>query len=110
MSETYGPYYSPEALSLEILCSKDIAGDYEFDMCVMWKHGPSGRLFYAFDSGCSCPTPYEGVWFNEEGGKISTSMQEITVTNWEGAAQEMEREHFDKGEIYKLLKSYFGER
>lgn len=101
------PYYSTEC-GLEEIMSKDIARSYEFNLCILWRHTASGRLFYGFDSGCSCPTPYENDSFDvDEQGRISTTLQEVTARNWEGAAQEMSRKHFDASEIFPLLKKYF---
>lgn len=53
------PYYSPEAFGLELLDDYDIAGSWEFDMIAVWRRKADGALFYAFDSGCSCPSPFE---------------------------------------------------
>ena len=51
------PYnYPPDGL--EILVSHDWAGDWEFEMIVVWKHKDTGELRAAYDSGCSCPTPF----------------------------------------------------
>lgn len=99
------PYY--DNCGLITLESKDNGGSYEFDMAVLWKHDATGRLFYGFDSGCSCPAPFEDHDFTFDDGKISTTLEEITAQNWEGAAQEMEREHFEKGEIHRILRDYF---
>ena len=55
----YNPYYNPEKLDLEILCTLDEAISYEFNMLVVWRHLPTGKLYWATDSGCSCPTPFE---------------------------------------------------
>lgn len=52
-------YYDPEKSGLEVFEYIDTAGSYEFDMFVVWKKLDDGRLFYATDSGCSCPTPFE---------------------------------------------------
>lgn len=52
------PYYNPEKLGLEIVYCVDTAGDYEFSMLVIWKDAEA-RLYYATDSGCSCPSPFE---------------------------------------------------
>lgn len=52
-------YYSPEKFGLEIigsLCDPDAC--WSFDDLIVWKH-EDGRLFYATDSGCSCPSPFE---------------------------------------------------
>lgn len=57
--DRYGesPYYSPESHGLVIVAEHDWAGDYEFEMVVVWR-GPGGELRAAYDTGCSCPTPF----------------------------------------------------
>lgn len=58
----YNPdvYYQPELLDLEPLGEIDFSdGCYQFDIRVVWKHKPTGRLLTARDSGCSCPSPFE---------------------------------------------------
>jgi hypothetical protein len=53
-------YYDPKEFGLEILSEiepKDLS--YEFEMFVVWRDPKSRELFYAQDSGCSCPTPFE---------------------------------------------------
>lgn len=32
---------------------------YQFDMTRVYQHKTTGELFYAEDSGCSCPCPFE---------------------------------------------------
>ncbi len=32
---------------------------YQFDMTRVYLHKPTGELYYAEDSGCSCPSPFE---------------------------------------------------
>jgi len=52
-------YYQPESFGLTMV--HEIDGPdacYSFDMFVLWRHA-DGRLFYATDSGCSCPSPFE---------------------------------------------------
>lgn len=51
-------YYSPESHGLTIVDSIDTGGSYEFDIVAIWKDS-DGNLFWAADSGCSCPTPFE---------------------------------------------------
>ena len=46
-------YYYPEKSGLEIFESVDTAGDYEFDMFVVWRKLDDNTLFYGTDSGCS---------------------------------------------------------
>ena len=51
------PYYAPEHYGLSIVgvVEQDIA--YEFDMFVIWTDGE--KYYWAEDSGCSCPIPFE---------------------------------------------------
>lgn len=51
------PYYSPESHGLTIVAEHDWAGDYEFEMVVVWRNA-DGELRAAYDTGCSCPTPF----------------------------------------------------
>lgn len=53
-------YYYPENFGLQIIDSIDKADSYEFDMFVVWKK-ENGDVVFATDSGCSCPTPFDGV-------------------------------------------------
>lgn len=53
------PFYNPESLDLEeVGVIDDPAADYSFDYLVVWKH-KDGDLYWASDSGCSCPSPFE---------------------------------------------------
>ena len=54
------PYYSPEKSGLEIIGEVDFSdGSYQFNYLVVWKDLATGKLYYAEDSGCSCPSPFE---------------------------------------------------
>lgn len=55
---TADPYYNPEKFGLEIVFCADEGASYEFDMFVVWKD-TNGEFYYATDSGCSCPSPFE---------------------------------------------------
>lgn len=52
-------YYSPEEHGLEILGEVEEDPDYSFNKFVVWRRKSDGALFYASDSGCSCPSPFE---------------------------------------------------
>ncbi len=52
--------YDPEKFGLEIVAEADYADSYQFDMFVVWRVRETGKLIYGTDSGCSCPTPFEG--------------------------------------------------
>jgi hypothetical protein len=46
-----------DASGLEFVDSIDDAGSYE--TLSVWRDKETGRIYYASDSGCSCPTPFE---------------------------------------------------
>lgn len=54
-------YNDPEHFGLkqEFSCEASNAS-YSFDMLVVWRKLDDGSLWYATDSGCSCPSPFEG--------------------------------------------------
>jgi hypothetical protein len=49
---------------------------HEFNILLVIKHDLTGRVFYAADSGCSCPTPFEDCYFN---GPDDTNLDEICI-------------------------------
>lgn len=51
-------YYSPENLGLTVFGQVDDGADYEFDIFAVWQDA-NGTLYWAADSGCSCPCPFE---------------------------------------------------
>ena len=53
-------YYSPEKFGLEILGELDFGGAWEFDKYVVWWHEETQKAYWGHDSGCSCPSPFEG--------------------------------------------------
>lgn len=52
-------YYSPEECGLKIFGEVQKEPDYDFDKFVIWERLSDHHLFYASDSGCSCPSPFE---------------------------------------------------
>lgn len=53
----HSPYYNvPDGW--RILADVDWAGDYEFKQIVVWLDETTGELRAAYDSGCSCSTPF----------------------------------------------------
>lgn len=55
--------YSPEAFGVVEVDTFDLSsGSYEFDYVTVWQSTDDKRTFYiGADSGCSCPSPFEGV-------------------------------------------------
>lgn len=74
MEFDYNPYYSPERCGLEIFDEIDTGMDYEFDMFIIWKKLDDETLWWATDSGCSCPTPFEDL--------KGRDLTEITLDNF----------------------------
>lgn len=67
------PYYSPEKCGLQIFATVSTGRSYEFDMLIVWIKTDDKTLWYATDSGCSCPTPFDP-------GRCD--LQEITKENF----------------------------
>lgn len=56
------PYYNPTEMGLKIVHELDDSSlCYEFDQLVLWEETSSGKLYWASDSGCSCPVPFENL-------------------------------------------------
>lgn len=51
-------YTDPEAFGLTVVAEYEAIGGYEFSKVMLWRDH-RGDLWAAFDSGCSCPTPFE---------------------------------------------------
>lgn len=52
-------YYQPEAFGLTKVAEVNwYYESYEFDLTVVWKD-KEGNFYWARDSGCSCPSPFE---------------------------------------------------
>ena len=60
------PYNYPENRQVTLVVSKDVADEYEFDIFAVWADA-EGNFYYARDSGCSCPTPFEDYQVEPEG-------------------------------------------
>jgi len=68
-------YYYPEKHGLtQVGLLEDPMAGYDFEILAVWRH-EDGRLFWASDSGCSCPSPFEAF----DGVK---SLHEITPATW----------------------------
>lgn len=54
------PYYSPEKFGLRTIGEVQWGPScYDFDLTAVWQDVTTGALYYADDSGCSCPSPFE---------------------------------------------------
>ena len=52
-------YYSPEKYGVKVLGEVQEDQAWSFNKFVVWQRTSDGALFYASDSGCSCPSPFE---------------------------------------------------
>ena len=55
-------YSSPQKLGLDYI--GDVEWDdepYQFNMTAVWRDPQTGQIYWADDSGCSCPSPFEDV-------------------------------------------------
>lgn len=56
------PYHDPQNFKLTIVDTIERGGGYDFDTTVLLQHD-TGTFWIMADSGCSCPTPFEGFDF-----------------------------------------------
>lgn len=83
-------YYNPENYGLETVGVIDWSdGCYQFDYTAVWRT-EDGTLYYAEDSGCSCPSPFEGFGAVDELTEITdlnefqTHLNERSGGNYDG--------------------------
>lgn len=68
-------YHSPEKFGLTIVgMLDDPQSSYSFDDTVVWQSTDSRKLYYGQDSGCSCPSSFEGQGIED--------LTEITDETW----------------------------
>lgn len=77
------PYNQPESFGLEIVFSDDQGGAYQFDMFVVWE-SEDGTLYYATDSGCSCPSPFNRITEVDQLEKVSPEEAVDRYHDWLG--------------------------
>ncbi|TVZ01222.1 hypothetical protein EAS64_33630 [Trebonia kvetii] len=70
-------YNQPEAFGLEIVATvEDEYASYSFTTFVILRDPATGEVFYASDSGCSCPSPFED-YTSRESLAVARSGQEL---------------------------------
>lgn len=70
---TADPYYDAEKFGLEKIVDFELSEPcYSFDTYVVWYREDDGFYYWARDSGCSCPAPFEDFAVNmEDDGTLS---------------------------------------
>lgn len=90
-------FYDPAKFGLETVGTVDYSsGSYEFEYLAVWKDA-SGQLYYAEDSGCSCPSPFEGMGVTDltkaTRHEIAARAQErLTEPDWRDAYEHSKNE------------------
>lgn len=98
-------YHQPEKFGLRPVFEYELREPcYSFDTFVMWKH-EDGPLYWAHDSGCSCPSPFEDYTSLDDAllynyyaieeflrGYIGAYDSRITEDNIEGILYDIRRE------------------
>lgn len=71
------PYNQPEAFGLTLISSIELMDYcYQFDMVCVWWH-EDGSIYYAHDSGCSCPSPFEDIRSMDDLTKLEGGWAEL---------------------------------
>ena len=50
---------NPEAGGLKTVRQFDVGSGYDFDEFIIWQVADGERYYWAQDSGCSCPVPFD---------------------------------------------------
>lgn len=88
------PYDNPEKFDLKIVGSiHDPAADYSFNDLIVWQY-KDGRVFYASDSGCSCPSPFEDYQSMDE-------LTEVSAVTWNEFQEAVEQHAWYNADLSK---------
>ena len=75
-------YYHAEQHGLTIIAEiDDEQSCYSFDLTVVWKNEATGDKYWAADSGCSCPSPFENYTSVEALTPLRTDADWDRLTN-----------------------------
>lgn len=75
-SKFKGVAYDPKYFGLTPVAEFELREpDYSFDTFKVWYHSENEKYYWAQDSGCSCPSPFEGYGCRETGDEISDSLE-----------------------------------
>ena len=75
-------YYQPEAFDLVPVAELDVyEPNYSFDIVAVWKHSPTGQMYMGYDSGCSCPSPFEDYTSLDKLDRLDFAQLEEWVKN-----------------------------
>lgn len=72
------PYYEFDQLPVEAFVVEDLDADYSYNTILFLRDKNTNMVFFAADSGCSCPKPfeeYEGDTWND----IQSKMKRVVL-------------------------------
>jgi len=75
---------------------------YAYNTLLVFRHDATGRVFYAHDAGCSCPSPFEDYNFNSP---EDNNLDEITVASFDGFEREVNKFPVSQHERNELIDS-----
>jgi len=99
------PYSKPQNVGLEIVGELDEGEPYSFNMVVVWKN-KKGKLFYAADSGCSCPSPFEDY----EGEETLTKLTKENLDEFEKTVRKLRVSTDKQNDFIFQVKLYFNQQ
>ena len=103
MSFENNVYYSPDKSGLSNIVTLDEPGrSYDYRTLIVVQDNKTGRVFYAEDSGCSCPTPFEDYIFISAD---DTNMDEVTQFNFGVFEESVNNFPVDMSERQDCLKT-----
>jgi hypothetical protein len=97
-------YYDVEGHNYEGWTLIDMLDDadlsYAYNMLGVWEH--EGKLYWAEDAGCSCPTPFEDYTNTEDLNALTDAPSYLI---FEAAVQDFPADEVDKAEILHTVKT-----
>lgn len=101
-------YSEPKDFGFEMFDEiNDDHASYSFDDFVIFKRILDGALFYAQDSGCSCPCPFENTTVGDLIAINDLKQLEIAIDEYRGDDPEYQRCTADrKQEVLRKVKDY----
>lgn len=94
-------YYNPEMSDLTIVADMEWSEPcYDFDQTVAWKD-KEGNLYWASDSGCSCPMPFEDY---TEVSQLTTGTKYDLFDELNARLNEMHDKSYAEGQVAKFVE------
>lgn len=71
-------YYNPKEFGIETVGELELREpDYTFDILLVQRDLLTGKFYVNFDSGCSCPSPFEDFTTKESLGQELTAHEAV---------------------------------